>query len=61
VLVVIPYLMTRADIAWRRKRAIIWSGSSLGAVAAVLLCVHAFYLPLDIIWLKILRKFQILM
>ena len=56
-LAVIPYMPNTADFsrAVTRRRMLRWAG--LGAVAAIMILGHLFWLPLDVIWFAALRKF----
>jgi uncharacterized protein involved in exopolysaccharide biosynthesis len=59
VLAVIPYLDTLGDRLKKRRRRWALAGGCLGLVAIGLLAVHFLYRPLDIVWLKIMRRLSI--
>ena len=55
-LAVIPYINTAADMRRRaRHKRLITAGVILG-IALVLLAVHFFVIPLDVLWLKVLNR-----
>jgi len=56
VLAVIPYLETPGDIFKRRRRRWAFAGGSIGLITIGLIAVHFLYRPLDILWLKIVRR-----
>jgi capsular polysaccharide biosynthesis protein len=56
VLAVIPYLEIPGDLLKRRRRRWALAGGSIGLVATGLIAVHFLYRPLDILWLKIVRR-----
>jgi type VI protein secretion system component VasK len=57
VLVAVPYIDTRADVA-RRKR---WRNrlilAALALAAIMLVLVHVFYMPLDVLLFKVMSRF----
>jgi uncharacterized protein involved in exopolysaccharide biosynthesis len=59
VLAVIPYLETPGDLLKRRRRRWAIAGGSIGLFAVGLTAVHFLYRPLDILWLKIVRRFYL--
>ena len=61
VLSTIPVIGSEEEIKRRRKRIIIGSLLAIGVVCAVLIVVHIFVMPLDILWIKIQRKVMIKM
>jgi hypothetical protein len=53
----IPVIVTRSDLARRRKILwFSWSGSVVALITAAVL-VHLLVRPLDVLWLSILRRF----
>lgn len=54
----LPYLYTEKDI--RQRRALVWGGwlASFGALAAALWAVHTYYMPLDLLFEQITRRFS---
>ena len=58
-LVTIPYITTRKDEATRKRHVIILIASGAVACIIVLAMVHIFYEPLDLLWLILLRKFNL--
>jgi len=57
VLVAIPYIDTRADVA-RRKRWRNWLILAALALAAIMVVlVHVFYMPLDVLLFKVISRF----
>jgi uncharacterized protein involved in exopolysaccharide biosynthesis len=56
VLAVIPYLETPGDLAKKRRRGWVLAGGSISLITIGLLAVHFLYRPLDIVWLKIVRR-----
>jgi uncharacterized protein involved in exopolysaccharide biosynthesis len=59
VLAVIPYLETPADRSRTLRRRFAVAGSSFGLMAIALVAVHYLYGPLDLLWLKIIRRLHI--
>ena len=59
VLAVIPYLETANDRSRNRFRRLVLAGGSLGMISISLMAVHFLYRPLDILWIKILRRLYI--
>lgn len=57
VLVALPYIDTKADVA-RRKRWRNWLLlAALVLVAILMVLVHVFYLPLDVLLFKVMSRF----
>ncbi|MNY74832.1 hypothetical protein D3C86_2139500 [compost metagenome] len=57
MLVAIPYIDTRADVA-RRKRWRNWLILAALALAAIMVVlVHVFYMPLDVLLFKVMSRF----
>ncbi len=58
-LAVIPYLETAAERRRRLLNSLLLLAGLIIAAALVLLAVHVFVTPLDVLWFKLLRKFGI--
>lgn len=58
-LVTIPYIVSRKETRRKRWRWLFIVLVLLFVVAAALAAVHMFYMPLDIAWFKVLRRFQL--
>ena len=58
VLGVIPYVQTHEEIASKRKRKIVIILSLVGAIALAALALHLFFMPIDIIFYKVMDKLQ---
>ncbi len=58
VLGVIPYVQTREEIAAKRRRKIVVILAIVGLVAAAVLVMHLFIMPVDIVFYKIMDKLQ---
>jgi succinoglycan biosynthesis transport protein ExoP len=56
VLAVIPYMETQHEKRHRRRVAAIIAASSVAALVLALLLVHFFWIPLDVLWFRALRK-----
>jgi len=55
--VALPYIDTRADVA-RRKRWRNWLMLAALALAAIMVVlVHVFYMPLDVLLFKVISRF----
>jgi len=59
VLAVVPYLESPADMVKRRRRKWVLAGGSIGLIIIGLIAVHFLYRPLDILWLKIVRRLNL--
>jgi succinoglycan biosynthesis transport protein ExoP len=55
-LITIPYLVTAAERTQKRRRMIRWLFSAACVVALALFLVHKFYLPLDVLWVRLLER-----
>jgi polysaccharide biosynthesis transport protein len=58
VLAVIPYMETRYQKMHRRRVAVIIAASSVAALILALLLVHFFWIPLDVLWFRGMRKVE---
>ena len=59
ILAGIPVILTKKDLASARKKRIALAGGALAIVIASLAVVHFAVIELDLVWLKVLRKFGI--
>ncbi len=57
VLVTVPYLETRADRVRRFRRRLLVTLFALAAVVGIILAVHFFYEPLDVLWYRVVQRF----
>ncbi len=57
-LAVIPYIWTEAETRTKRLRMTLAAGALLLLILGALLLTHIFYLPLDILVLKVLARFE---
>lgn len=60
VLGVIPYVVTTEEHHAKRRRQLAISASTVCIVLCCVVAVHVLVMPLDIIWLKVVKKLQIL-
>ena len=58
-LAVIPFMPNEQDLSKAVKRRRLVRGAGVGAVAMILLLLHAFVVPLDVLWFAALRRFGI--
>lgn len=58
VLVAVPYIPTQADLAKRRKWRLLLIIAGLVLVAMLMLVVHLFYMPLDVLLFKAMARFE---
>jgi polysaccharide chain length determinant protein (PEP-CTERM system associated) len=58
-LAVIPYIMTNEDIKRHKSNGILILPALLVTIIAILVAVHFFFMPLDVIWYIVLRKLGI--
>ncbi|WDY60198.1 GumC family protein [Pseudomonas sp. PSKL.D1] len=58
VLVAVPYINTHADLAKRRKWIKLLIAAGLALVAMLLVVVHVFYMPLDLLLFKAMARFE---
>jgi capsular polysaccharide biosynthesis protein len=59
-LAVIPYQMNMADMHKRKKMQVRTIAVGVVATIAGLLLIHFFISPLDVLWFRIMRKFEIM-
>ena len=59
MLSVISLIGSEEEIKHKRKRIIVAVSSAIGVTCVALIVFHFFVMPLDILWLKIQRKFMI--
>jgi uncharacterized protein involved in exopolysaccharide biosynthesis len=59
VLSVVPFMETRQERRAKALKRVLWIVVLLGAIAAALIVVHLFVMPLDILWLKLERRFTL--
>jgi uncharacterized protein involved in exopolysaccharide biosynthesis len=58
-LAVVPFMPNEQDLSKAVKRRRLVRGAGVGAVAMILLLLHAFVVPLDVLWFAALRRFGI--
>ncbi|MNH13045.1 hypothetical protein D3C79_726050 [compost metagenome] len=58
VLVAVPYISTQADVARRRKWRVLLVIAGLLLVAMLMVVVHVFYMPLDLLLFKAMARFE---
>ena len=58
VLVAVPYIATQADKAKRRQWLMLMIVAGLVLVAMLLVVVHVFYMPLDVLLFKAMARFE---
>lgn len=58
-LAVVPFMPNEQDLLKAVKRRRIVRGTGVGALAMILLLLHAFVVPLDVLWFAALRRFGI--
>ncbi|NOS76456.1 MAG: lipopolysaccharide biosynthesis protein [Nitrospira sp.] len=58
-LAVVPFMPNEQDLSKAVKRRRLVRGAGVGAVAMLLLLLHAFVVPLDVLWFAALRRFGI--
>ena len=58
VLVAVPYISTNAEKARRKKLLSMMIGAGLLLVAILLVVVHMFYMPLDLLLFKAMARFE---
>ena len=59
VLAVIPYMETQEQKRHRRRIAAIIAVSAVATFILALLLVHLFWIPLDVLWFRALRKLEV--
>ncbi len=60
-LVVVPYIINDEDLVKTRKNIINFSIIVGGIVLSMILAIHFLYMSLDLLWYKILHKFEMIM
>jgi uncharacterized protein involved in exopolysaccharide biosynthesis len=58
-LVSIPIIVTASERARHKRRVLFSSSGGLAALLVIVLCVHFFVRPLDVVWLSLLRRFGV--
>jgi uncharacterized protein involved in exopolysaccharide biosynthesis len=58
-LAVIPFMPNEQDLSRAIKRRHLLQGAGVGALVTILLLLHAFVMPLDVLWFAALRRFGI--
>ncbi len=58
-LAVVPFMPNEQDLSKAVKRRRLVRGAGVGALAMILLLLHAFVVPLDVLWFAALRRFGI--
>jgi len=58
VLVAVPYISTQADVTRRRKWRTWLLIAGLVLVAMLMVVVHVFYMPLDLLLFKAMARFE---
>jgi hypothetical protein len=58
VLAVIPYMENNEERQRKRKIALIITVSSIAALGLAVLLVHFFFMPLDVLWFRALRRLE---
>ncbi|MFJ4113354.1 GumC family protein [Pseudomonas sp. NPDC089758] len=58
VLVAVPYISTQADVARRRKWRVLLAIAGLLLIAMLMVVVHVFYMPLDLLLFKAMARFE---
>ncbi len=58
-LAVVPFMPNEQDLSKAIKRRRLVRGAGVGALAMILLLLHAFVVPLDVLWFAALRRFGI--
>lgn len=56
-LAVIPFMPNEDDVSRARLRRRVFQTAGIGAVASILLLLHVFVVPLDVLWFTALRRF----
>ncbi|UVT14490.1 MAG: lipopolysaccharide biosynthesis protein [Nitrospira sp.] len=56
-LAVIPFMPNEEDVSRVRLRRRLFQSAGIGAVATILLVLHFFVVPLDVLWFTALRRF----
>ena len=58
-LAVIPFMPNEQDLSRAVKRRRLLQGAGVGALVTILVLLHAFVMPLDVLWFAALRRFGI--
>lgn len=58
-LAVVPFMPNEQDLSKAVKRRRLVRGAGIGALAMILLLLHAFVVPFDVLWFAALRRFGI--
>jgi succinoglycan biosynthesis transport protein ExoP len=58
-LVSIPVIVTASERARHRRLLLFSSSGGIAALLVIVLCVHLFVRPLDVVWLTLLRRFGV--
>jgi uncharacterized protein involved in exopolysaccharide biosynthesis len=56
-LALVPHIGTMAEFRAARRRRWLAAGSSLATVCVAVVLIHLFYMPLDVLWFNIARRF----
>ena len=56
-LALVPHIGTIAEFRAARRRRWLAAGSSLATVCVAVILIHLFYMPLDVLWFNIARRF----
>ena len=59
-LVTVPYIATSRDEFVRKRNIIIFLGASLVGIVILLLALHHYYKPLDVLWLELAQKLNLI-
>jgi hypothetical protein len=59
VLAIIPYLVTLEDSARMRRRKWIFAGGAVGLIVTGIAALHFLFGPLNILWIRIMRRLYI--
>ena len=55
-LAVIPFMPNEEDLTRVMKRRLVFKGAGVGVVVTAVLLLHAFLVPLDVLWFTVLRR-----
>jgi hypothetical protein len=58
-LAVIPFMPNEEDLAKAVKRRRLFMGAGIGALVTSLALIHAYVVPLDVLWFAAVRRFGI--
>ncbi|HTY51391.1 MAG TPA: GNVR domain-containing protein [Steroidobacteraceae bacterium] len=59
-LALVPHIVTRAEVRLERLRMRLALGSAAGSACVALALIHVFYMPLDVLWFRLLQRFGIM-